>query len=30
MRPDWERVMREVIQMTKLDLAKLQKAFAGK
>ena len=25
-----ERVMREVIQMTKLDLAKLQKAFAGK
>ena len=24
-----ERVMREVIQMTKLDLAKLQKAFAG-
>jgi len=25
-----ERVMREVIQMTKLDLAKLQKEFAGK
>ena len=25
-----ERVMHEVIQMTKLDLAKLQKAFAGK
>jgi len=25
-----ERVMREVIQMTKLDLSKLQKAFAGK
>ena len=25
-----ERVVREVIQMTKLDLAKLQKAFAGK
>ena len=25
-----ERVMREVTQMTKLDLAKLQKAFAGK
>jgi hypothetical protein len=30
MRPDWNGVMREVIQMTKLDLAKLQKAFAGK
>ena len=25
-----ERVMHEVMQMTKLDLAKLQKAFAGK
>jgi hypothetical protein len=25
-----ERVMREVMQMTKLDLAKVQKAFAGK
>jgi predicted 3-demethylubiquinone-9 3-methyltransferase (glyoxalase superfamily) len=25
-----ERVMHEVIQMTKLNLAKLQKAFAGK
>jgi hypothetical protein len=25
-----ERVMHEVIQMTKLDLARLQKAFAGK
>jgi hypothetical protein len=25
-----ERVMHQVIQMTKLDLAKLQKAFAGK
>ena len=25
-----ERVMHEVIQMRKLDLAKLQKAFAGK
>ena len=25
-----ERVMHKVIQMTKLDLAKLQKAFAGK
>jgi hypothetical protein len=25
-----ERVMHEVIQMTKLDLAKLEKAFAGK
>jgi hypothetical protein len=25
-----ERVMREVMQMTKLDLAKLQKAFCGK
>ena len=25
-----ERVMHEVIQMKKLDLAKLQKAFAGK
>jgi predicted 3-demethylubiquinone-9 3-methyltransferase (glyoxalase superfamily) len=25
-----ERVMHDVIQMTKLDLAKLQKAFAGK
>ena len=28
--PGLERVMHEVIQMTKLDLAKLQKAFAGK
>jgi hypothetical protein len=25
-----ERVMHEVIQIRKLDLAKLQKAFAGK